>query len=198
METVKIDVQKLQLLNERIAQTIDALNQVRLSMHGVQQTAPFSPLGYGYSGYSPYGVPSTNWTQNVGAFPLPVPFTSALGPQLTSPFVAAVGNPFLAPFVTPFPHQLTAPASSPIGPFGSPFGSPFAAPFGSPFAAPFMSPFGGGPQHVASSIGQQQPFGSVFGGWPSSYSSNGIGHSPWDGSWQSRASTPFTTTQTPS
>ncbi|MCB0384852.1 MAG: hypothetical protein KDD43_05620, partial [Bdellovibrionales bacterium] len=32
--TAKIDVQKLQLLNDRICQTIDALNQVRMSMHG--------------------------------------------------------------------------------------------------------------------------------------------------------------------
>ena len=39
METVKIDAQKLQLLNDRINQTIDALNQVRLSTHGLQHTS---------------------------------------------------------------------------------------------------------------------------------------------------------------
>ena len=38
METVKIDAQKLQLLNDRINQTIDALNQVRLSTHGLQHS----------------------------------------------------------------------------------------------------------------------------------------------------------------
>jgi len=32
----KVDVRKLQVLNDRINQTIDALNQVRLSVHGVQ------------------------------------------------------------------------------------------------------------------------------------------------------------------
>lgn len=38
MEMVKIDAQKLQLLNDRINQTIDALNQVRLSTHGLQHS----------------------------------------------------------------------------------------------------------------------------------------------------------------
>jgi hypothetical protein len=39
MET-KVDVRKLQLLNDRIAQALDALNQVRLSVHGLSHTAP--------------------------------------------------------------------------------------------------------------------------------------------------------------
>lgn len=42
METVQVDVQKLQLLNDRIAQTIDALNQLRISSAGLQHTAPGS------------------------------------------------------------------------------------------------------------------------------------------------------------
>jgi hypothetical protein len=33
--TAKVDIRKLQLLNDRIAQTIEALNQVRLSVHGL-------------------------------------------------------------------------------------------------------------------------------------------------------------------
>jgi hypothetical protein len=60
MEMVKVDVQKLQLLNDRIAQTIDALNQVRLSVHGIQhssQTAPWgTPYGAPAYGVSPYGL----------------------------------------------------------------------------------------------------------------------------------------------
>lgn len=39
METVKVELQKLQMLNDRIAQTIDALNQLRLTTHGLQHTA---------------------------------------------------------------------------------------------------------------------------------------------------------------
>ena len=38
METAKVDVRKLQILNDRINQTIDALQQVRLSVHGLQST----------------------------------------------------------------------------------------------------------------------------------------------------------------
>jgi len=59
METVKVDMQKLQLLNERIAQTIDALNQLRLSVHGIQHTPyPYQGLSYGSPWMqSPYGQP---------------------------------------------------------------------------------------------------------------------------------------------
>jgi hypothetical protein len=45
METAKIDIRKLQLLNDRINQTIDALNQVRLSVHGLSHSnATTNPL----------------------------------------------------------------------------------------------------------------------------------------------------------
>jgi hypothetical protein len=53
METAKVDIRKLQLLNDRINQSIDALNQVRLSVHGLSHTAgvnpnvPAGPFGYG-------------------------------------------------------------------------------------------------------------------------------------------------------
>lgn len=39
----KVDVRKLQLLNDRIAQTIEALNQVRLSVHGLAHTPGLPP-----------------------------------------------------------------------------------------------------------------------------------------------------------
>jgi hypothetical protein len=35
MDTVKVDVRRLQLLNDRINQCLDALNQVRFSVHGL-------------------------------------------------------------------------------------------------------------------------------------------------------------------
>ena len=62
METVKVDMQKLQLLNERIAQTIEALNQVRMSVHGLQHSSPiggWAPTAFGYGAYAPqtpYGI----------------------------------------------------------------------------------------------------------------------------------------------
>jgi hypothetical protein len=43
METAKVDIRKLQLLNDRINQTIDALSQVRLSVHGLSHTAGINP-----------------------------------------------------------------------------------------------------------------------------------------------------------
>jgi hypothetical protein len=43
----KVDIRKLQLLNERINQALDALNQVRLSVHGLEHTA--TPLSYGFA-----------------------------------------------------------------------------------------------------------------------------------------------------
>ena len=55
METVKVDTQKLQLLNERIVQALDALNMLRLSAHGIQQfQQPWSPSVFGYGGYGTY------------------------------------------------------------------------------------------------------------------------------------------------
>lgn len=66
METAKVDMRRLQLLNDRIAQVMDALNQVRFSVHGLQHsgpTLPFSPfhqpVGFGFP---QFGYP----TQNIG------------------------------------------------------------------------------------------------------------------------------------
>jgi len=72
METAKVDIRKLQLLNDRINQCIDALNQVRLSVHGLTSaqglshtSGPFSgapgftgsPFAGGYGGFpqAPFG-----------------------------------------------------------------------------------------------------------------------------------------------
>ncbi len=73
METAKVDIRKLQLLNDRINQCIDALNQVRLSVHGLSQglshTGPQSGIGAG----SPYGL----GFPGVGSSPFTNPFTQA-------------------------------------------------------------------------------------------------------------------------
>ena len=56
----KVDVRKLQVLNDRINQTIDALNQVRLSVHGLGHSGiqgQINPLGWqgqGYGAQSPF------------------------------------------------------------------------------------------------------------------------------------------------
>lgn len=51
----KVDVRKLQVLNDRINQTIDALNQVRLSVHGLGHTGGFMSQGF--------GMPQQQWGQ---------------------------------------------------------------------------------------------------------------------------------------
>jgi len=59
MDTIKVDAQKLQLLNDRITQCIDALHQVRLSAHGMQNPngmSAFGPQGIQHStpSYTPW------------------------------------------------------------------------------------------------------------------------------------------------
>lgn len=77
----KVDVRKLQVLNDRINQTIDALNQVRLSVHGVQ--------GLGHTGVPPqlgqmtqgFGFPQTQgWGQQ--GFTGGLGHTGGIPPQL--------------------------------------------------------------------------------------------------------------------
>ena len=43
VETAKVDIRKLQQLNDRINQCLDALNQVRLSVHGLSHTTAAFP-----------------------------------------------------------------------------------------------------------------------------------------------------------
>ena len=96
MEMVKVDIQKLQLLNDRIAQTIDALNQVRLSVHGIQHTT--APT----AGFTPWGQPQYGnpymQVQN--------PFVQ--GPFLQTPFVQPPSG-WQTPFTTGIAHSTLDP-----------------------------------------------------------------------------------------
>lgn len=85
METAKVEIRKLQLLNDRINQCIDALNQVRLSVHGLSHTPGISPsaglpltqnpyatagLGAGYSpGFQQGGVHPSQFGPQPGVPP---------------------------------------------------------------------------------------------------------------------------------
>jgi len=59
METAKVDIEKLQLLNDRITQVIEALNQVRVSVHGLQsarvqgQVPGLGMGGLSHTGFAP-------------------------------------------------------------------------------------------------------------------------------------------------
>jgi len=65
MDTVKVDIKKLQLLNDRINQCIDALSQVRLSVHGLSHTSPLGPgvpqagIPQFQAGVPPFQTPAT-------------------------------------------------------------------------------------------------------------------------------------------
>lgn len=121
----KVDIRKLQLLNDRINQTIDALNQVRLSVYGLSHTAagvqPQIPgmTGYGGVGYGMgqgigYGVGAQPWN----AFSSPFGLSHTSAPQQAPWLGASLGiNPL-------------------YGNVGQQFGIPFGAqPFAQPFAA---------------------------------------------------------------
>ncbi len=56
METAKVDIRKLQLLNDRINQCIDALSQVRMSVHGLSHTSTAAGSPLGASGFAPTGI----------------------------------------------------------------------------------------------------------------------------------------------
>lgn len=71
METVKVDLQKLQLLNDRIAQTIEALNQLRLSTHGLQQAGTFAQTAPNGSGFGMFGTPNPGYAPPLAAYPQP-------------------------------------------------------------------------------------------------------------------------------
>ena len=55
METAKVDIRKLQLLNDRINQCLEALNQVRLSVHGLASAQGLSHTSVPFA-----GVPGIN------------------------------------------------------------------------------------------------------------------------------------------
>lgn len=119
METAKVDIRKLQLLNDRINQCIDALTQVRLSVHGLAPTSiqpgtnpaigsvaglshttgaqvPFGPVGF--------TNPMSLYNTGFGAVPYPgIPSSSFPGFSHTSAFapsfaLAAGLQPMGAPF----------------------------------------------------------------------------------------------------
>jgi hypothetical protein len=111
----KVDVRKLQILNDRINQTIDALSQVRLSVHGLGHTGvptqlmnPFSSLtpGFGYPTVPNFpGIPSFPPVSPYGMIP-PIPGPIGLSHTPYNPIVnlpTPFGTPFVNPMIPPIP-----------------------------------------------------------------------------------------------
>lgn len=113
METAKVDIRKLQLLNDRIAQCFYALNQVRLSVHGLSQGNPYGAAGIGAT--NPAGInPMTGFTQGLQhTSPFGSPFGAGIG---ASPFGIGAQQPGVVPGF----------GVSPVGPPYAGFGNPLA------------------------------------------------------------------------
>ena len=117
----KVDVRKLQILNDRINQTIDALNQVRLSVHGLGHTGfpgltpnPYwgqqnvgypqgQPVGFGqmsgFGGQQGFGQQSFGGPQGFPGFGLQhSPYTN---PYTTNPYIN-IGTPYVNPVSSPW------------------------------------------------------------------------------------------------
>lgn len=73
METAKVDVRRLQILNDRINQMLEVLQQMRLSMHALQHVPDERALyggvtpfpGYGYGQPNQFGQPNLYGQPNV-------------------------------------------------------------------------------------------------------------------------------------
>jgi hypothetical protein len=103
--TAKVDIRKLQLLNDRIAQTIDALQQVRLSVHGLglaHTNAAVPGVGFGAVPFGQYpSIPSV-------AHQAMSPWAAspwAAGLSHSTPYSWAAAQPF-AQTVNPVLQQL--------------------------------------------------------------------------------------------
>jgi hypothetical protein len=114
METAKVDIRRLQLLNDRINQCIEALNQVRLSVHGLSHTSPTVPgMGAGWSpglggSYSPAGFGGSFAPAGFGGGYTPAGFSY---PQIgvATPFAQGLSH------TAAFAPQVPFPAGVPSG-----------------------------------------------------------------------------------
>jgi hypothetical protein len=148
----KVDVRKLQILNDRINQTIEALNQVRLSVHGLGHSGLQNPFpGQGYGLQQGMGVPN--------------PYLS--GTQTPG---QGLGGPF-SQLHNQFGQQGVPGMGGGQGFQHSPFAPQLQSPFVNPFATQNMaSPWGQAGQQTPFTgqqtpfMGQQGGFGGVGGG----------------------------------
>jgi hypothetical protein len=159
----KVDVRKLQVLNDRINQTIDALNQVRLSVHGLahsgvmpqvnplayltQGTQGFGTPGFGGQGFGQQGFGQQGFgqqgfgQQGFGGFPQQTPWSQGMG---------GLGHAGLPPQVNPLLMQgLQHSPFQQVNPFGGIGAPPLTNPYGQQqgFGGLQVGPQGfGGPQ----------------------------------------------------
>ncbi len=116
----RVDIKKLQLLNDRIVQTIDALNQVRLTVHGLSHsTGALGTVGGGASFAQPAGI-----GLNVQSMPAAFGQLGAVGfgaQPVATPFGVAYGSIGGAPIglshsvANPTPSAMVTSPFTPVG-----------------------------------------------------------------------------------
>jgi hypothetical protein len=130
MQTANVDIRRLQILNDSINRTIDALNQVRLSVYGAVTPNTF--------GVNPAAIGGLAHAAAQNPF-----VASQLANQFVNPFTSAFANPITNPLTNPYATLATA------GLGHTAFGSAYADPYATARVAqtfPFIhwgySPFG--------------------------------------------------------
>jgi hypothetical protein len=187
----KVDVRKLQLLNDRITQVMDALNQVRFSVHGLAHSGGFqqpTPYGMGQQQFpfgmgQPFWQAGTQWGQQQ-------PMMGGFGglqhtqysPWLQQPMMGGFGGQQQQPMMGGFGGFQQQPM---MGGFGGSQQQPMMGGFGGQQQHPMMGGFGGQQQHpMMGGFGgqQQQPMMGGFGGSQHTQYGQGFGgglyHSP--------------------
>jgi hypothetical protein len=190
----KVDIRKLQLLNDRIHQTIDALNQVRMSVQGIQHSAPQYPSASG--SFSP------NAAQQLAQQQVQLLVQLALAnPAAASQAIAQ--NPYLQQMLaqTPWAQQALASTGFGNGSFGFGAGIAHSNGYGPAFgtATPWAQTAWGGPQNWQQPWSPTASNGSPFTGtgpqgssvasawtnptWPQQQSLGQTGFSHTSGDW---------------
>jgi hypothetical protein len=145
--TARIDLSRLQLLNDRLCQTLDALNQVRFSAHHVSAPTHVSHTGHGHGFGHTHAHPGMTHSHiGYGHAPhMTTHYTPHYAPHYTPNFGPAWGTTY-APTAAWGIYPTT------VAPFGSfPFGTPgyatsgFATPAGytAPTTSGYMPGFDG-------------------------------------------------------
>lgn len=131
MDSAKVDIRKLELLNDRINQCIDALAQVRMSVHGLSHASQNSQLG---QTFGTAGMAASQQNPSAGV--------AYAVPGLSHSSVLAGAAPM-------FPQGNVGAAvgygtAAPVNPLGvlGPLGAVHPA-VGTPWGAAGIAPFGG-------------------------------------------------------
>jgi hypothetical protein len=153
METAKVDIRKLQLLNDRINQCLEALSQVRLTVHGLSHTAGQIPgQGLGLPG----GAGALGYPQAGIGLPQAAPFGQFGGPGVPYPPFAGLGH---STGIGPF--QAFAQQQFPFAQQPFPFAQAFGAGQGIPQPWGGQSPWAGLSHSSPEMLSLADPFGAL-------------------------------------